>query len=128
MREPQHKHVVEFGEVQEATELDYFIQRQPIVNDLDLGWIHMHTLLIQDVSQILNSLHVKGTLLQIGIQLLFSHDTQDLLNVLQMFLPIFSKDEDVIHIYDTKGVCEWTQYIIHHLHECVRGINSSLKS
>jgi hypothetical protein len=42
--------------------------------------------------------------------------------MLQMFLPIFAEDEDVIWVYDHKGVCEWSQYVIHHLHECVRSI------
>jgi hypothetical protein len=49
------------------------------MNELDLGWIHMHTFLIHDVSQISNSLHVEGTLLQIGIQLVLSQNAQDLL-------------------------------------------------
>jgi hypothetical protein len=67
MREPQHKPVVEVGEAQEAAELGQCLWGRPIMDDLDLGWIHMHTLLIHDVSQILDSLHVEGTLLQIGI-------------------------------------------------------------
>jgi hypothetical protein len=67
MREPQHKLTVEVGKVQEATELGRFLQGHPIVDELDIGWIHMHTLLIHDVSQILDSLHVDGTLLQIFI-------------------------------------------------------------
>ena len=67
MREPQHKPVVEVGKAQEAAKLDQCLLGQLIVNYLDLGWIHMHTLLIYNVSQVLNSLHVEGTLLQIGI-------------------------------------------------------------
>jgi hypothetical protein len=43
---------------------------------------------------------------------------QDLSIVLQMFLLGFTKYEDVMQIYDHKGVCEWMQYIIHHPHEC----------
>jgi hypothetical protein len=54
-----------------------------------------------------------------------SQGAQDLLNVLQMFLLGFSKDEDVIQIYDHKGFCEWSQYIIHHLHECGQGISQA---
>jgi hypothetical protein len=50
------------------------------------------------------------------------HGSQDLLNVLQMFLWGFSKDEDVIQIQYLKWFCEWTQYIFHHLHECGQGI------
>jgi hypothetical protein len=67
MREPQHKPIVEVGEDQEATELGHYLQCCPIMNELDLSWIHMRTLLIQYVSQILNYFHVEGTLLQIGI-------------------------------------------------------------
>jgi hypothetical protein len=52
-----------------------------------------------------------------------SQGAQDLLNVLQIFLLGFSKDEDVIPIYDQKGVCEWSQYIIHHPHEFSWGIS-----
>jgi hypothetical protein len=67
MREPQHKLAVEFGEAQEAIEIRECLWGWEIMNDLDIDWIHMHTMLIQDVSQIFNSLHVEGTLLQIGI-------------------------------------------------------------
>jgi hypothetical protein len=58
---------VEVSEAQEAAELDRFLRVQPIANELNLGWIHMHTLLIHDVSQILDSLHDEGKLLPIGI-------------------------------------------------------------
>jgi hypothetical protein len=43
--------------------------------------------------------------------------------MLQMFLPSFVEDEDVIYIYDHKGVCEWPQYVINHPHECGRDIS-----
>ena len=56
---------------------------------------------------------------------MLSQGAQDLLNMLQMFLPGFAKDKDVIQIYDHKGVFEWPQYIIHHLHECGRGISKA---
>jgi hypothetical protein len=52
-----------------------------------------------------------------------SQGSQDLLNFLQMFLLDVSKVEDVNQIYDHKGFCEWIQYIIHHLHECVQIIS-----
>jgi hypothetical protein len=67
MREPQQTLTIEFGEAQEATELNQCLQGREIVNELDLGWIHMNTLLIHYVSKILYSIHVEGTLLQIGI-------------------------------------------------------------
>jgi hypothetical protein len=67
MREPHNKPLLEFGEPQEVVKLSHLLQGQPIVDELDLGWIHMYTLLLHDVSQILDSLHVEGTLIQIGI-------------------------------------------------------------
>jgi hypothetical protein len=67
MREPQHKPTKEVGKDQEFVELGHCLQGQPITNDLELGWIHMHILLIHDVSQILDSMHVEGKLLQISI-------------------------------------------------------------
>jgi hypothetical protein len=67
MREPQHKLAVEVSKTQEVVEIGHCLQGRPIENELIIGWIHMHTLLIHDVSQILDSLHAKGTLLQIGI-------------------------------------------------------------
>jgi hypothetical protein len=54
-----------------------------------------------------------------------SQDAQDLLNILEMFLPSYVEGEDVIQIYDHKGVFEWTQYVIHHLHECGWEINQA---
>jgi len=42
---------------------------------------------------------------------------KDLLNILQVFFPILSKGEDVIHIYHEKGIGEGPQYIIHQSHE-----------
>jgi hypothetical protein len=59
--------MVEVGKAQEAVEIGHFIRSWPIADDLDLGWIHIHHMLIHYVSQILDSLHVEGTLLQIGI-------------------------------------------------------------
>ena len=38
-----------------------------IMDDLDLGWVHMHPMLIHDVCKVLNPLHVKRTFLQIDI-------------------------------------------------------------
>jgi hypothetical protein len=59
MRESQHEPMVEVGEAQEVTELCHSLRGWPIMNDLDLGWVHMHPMFIHDVSQVLNSLHVE---------------------------------------------------------------------
>jgi hypothetical protein len=50
MRETQHEPVVEVGEAQEAVELCQSHRGWPIMNDLDLGWVHMHPMFIHDVS------------------------------------------------------------------------------
>jgi hypothetical protein len=53
MRESQHKPTVEIGNCQKAAELYWGGWGWPIPNELDLGWIHMHPSLINNVSQIL---------------------------------------------------------------------------
>jgi len=50
MREPQHKPMIEYGEAQEAIDLFQGLQGWPIMNDLDLGWVYMHSMCIHDVS------------------------------------------------------------------------------
>jgi hypothetical protein len=50
---------------------------------------------------------------------------QDLLNMLQMYLLSFVEYADVIQIHNHKRVCEWLQYVIHHLLECGRGISQA---
>jgi hypothetical protein len=72
MREIQYKPTVEVGEAQEAAKIGHCLRGWPIAYDLDLVYIHMHTLVIYDISQIFYSLHVEGTLMQIGIYLVLS--------------------------------------------------------
>ena len=67
MSESKHKFAIKFGEAQEDVEICYSFQFWEIMNELDLGWVHMHPMLIHDVSKVLNPLHVKRTFLQIGI-------------------------------------------------------------
>jgi hypothetical protein len=51
MRESQHEPAIEIGEAQEALKLSEHGLGWPLVmDDLDLGWIHMHTMLINDVA------------------------------------------------------------------------------
>jgi hypothetical protein len=49
MRETQCEPVVKVGEAQEAGDLYQSPQSFPIVNDLDLDWVHMHPMFIHDV-------------------------------------------------------------------------------
>lgn len=61
MRESQYEPTIEIRKSQEATKLYETRQVRPIPNDLDLSWIHMHTLLINNVSSILDLFHAKET-------------------------------------------------------------------
>jgi hypothetical protein len=37
------------------------------MDDLDLGWIHMYTMLIKDVAQVMDHIHVEGYFFQVGV-------------------------------------------------------------
>ena len=50
MGESQHEPAVEIGKAQEALELSECGWGWPVTDDLDIGWIHMHTMFIIDVS------------------------------------------------------------------------------
>ena len=52
MGESQHEPAVEIGNSQEALKLSECGWGWPIMDDLDFGWIHMYTMLIDDVSQV----------------------------------------------------------------------------
>jgi hypothetical protein len=50
MGESQHKPVVEIGKAQEALKLHECGWGWPVTDDLDLGWINMYAMLINDVA------------------------------------------------------------------------------
>ena len=50
MRESQHKPAIEIGEAQEALKFIECGWGWLVMDDLDLGWIHMHTIPINDVA------------------------------------------------------------------------------
>ena len=50
MRESQHELAIEIGEAQEALKFSECGWGWLVTDDLDLGWIHMHTMLINDVA------------------------------------------------------------------------------
>jgi hypothetical protein len=50
MGESQHEPVVEIGKAQEASKLSECGWGWPVMDDLDLGWIHMYAMLINDVA------------------------------------------------------------------------------
>ena len=110
MRESQHEPAVEIRKTQKSVKLCYSGWSWPIPNDLALSWIHMHPLLINNVSQILNPGHAKISLLQIGTQIMFSRCLEDLSDVVEVLFP---------------SLVEWPQDVIHQLHEGCRSIFQS---
>ena len=66
---------------------------------MDLGWIHMHPSLINNVSKILNLGHAKSELLQIGIKLVLPQCLEVLSDVVEVLFPSLVEDEDVIQIH-----------------------------
>jgi hypothetical protein len=50
MRESQHEPVVEIRKAQEALKLSECDRGWLVMDDLDLGWIHMYSMLINDVA------------------------------------------------------------------------------
>ena len=59
----------------------------------------MHTLLINDVPQILTLGHTKSTFLQIGTQLVLSQSLEDLSNMSEVLFPTLVEDQDIIQIH-----------------------------
>jgi hypothetical protein len=49
MGESQHEPAVEIDKAQEAPKLNECGWGWPVTNELDLGWIHMYAMLINDV-------------------------------------------------------------------------------
>jgi hypothetical protein len=96
MGESQHKPVVEIGKAQEALKRSECGWGWPVIDDLDLGWIHMYTMPINDVSQVTYPIHAEGAFFQVGIYLVLSQGVQNLMNMLQVFCPSLDVNENVI--------------------------------
>ena len=67
MEESQHELAVEIGKAQEALKLSECCWGWPIMDDLDLGWIYMYAMLINDVSHVMDPVHVEGAFFQVGV-------------------------------------------------------------
>jgi hypothetical protein len=67
MGESQHKPMVEIGKSKEALKLSECGWGWRVMNELDLGWIHMYAMLINDVAQVMDPLHVEGSFFQVGV-------------------------------------------------------------
>jgi hypothetical protein len=109
--------VVEIGKAQEALNLSECGWGWPVTDDLDFNWINMYAMLINNVAQVMNHVHAEGEFFQVGVELVMSQGVQDLLNMLQVFFPSFTLNEDVIQIHHYKIIGEWSHDIVHHPHE-----------
>jgi hypothetical protein len=67
MGETQHEPAIEIGKVQEALKLSECFWGWTVTYDLDLGWIHMYTMLINDVAQVMDPVHAEGEFFQVGV-------------------------------------------------------------
>jgi hypothetical protein len=67
MGESQHEPMIEVDKPQESLNLSKCGQHWPVTNDLDLSWIHIYTMLINNVAQILDPVHAKGAFFQVCI-------------------------------------------------------------
>ena len=99
MREAQRELAVEVGKIQKTMELCYKGWGWTIPNDLYLGWVHIHTPIINDVPQILNLGHTKSAFLQIGTQIVLSQSLEDFLNMVKVLLATVVEDQDVIQYH-----------------------------
>ena len=67
MGETQHEPAVEIGKAQESLKLNECCWGRPVTNDLYLGLIHMYTMFINDVAQVMDPVHVEGAFFQVGV-------------------------------------------------------------
>jgi hypothetical protein len=67
MGESQNEPAVEIGKAQEALKLSEFGWSWLVTDDLDLGWIHMYAMLINNVSRLMDPVHAEGAFFQVGI-------------------------------------------------------------
>ena len=67
MEETQQEHAVEIGKAQEAPRLSECCWSWPVMDDLDLGWIHMYAMLINDVAQVMDHVHAEGAFFQVHV-------------------------------------------------------------
>jgi hypothetical protein len=67
MGDSQHEPTVEIGKAQEALKLGEFGWGCSVIDDLDIGWIHMYTMLINDVGQVMDTVHAEGAFFQVDV-------------------------------------------------------------
>ena len=69
MGESQHEPAVEIGKAQEASKISECGWGWSVMDNLDLGWIHMHTMFINDVAEVMDHVHDEGSFFQVGVYL-----------------------------------------------------------
>jgi hypothetical protein len=67
MGESQHEPAVEIGKAQEAPKLSECCWGWLVTDDLDIVWIHMYAMLINDVAQVMDPIHAEGAFFQVGV-------------------------------------------------------------
>jgi hypothetical protein len=67
MIESQHKPRIEIDKAEEDLKLRKCGQGWLVMDDLDLGWINMHPMLIKNIVKVLDHVHAKGSFFQICI-------------------------------------------------------------
>jgi hypothetical protein len=99
MGESRHKPSVKIGESEEDLKLDQCGWGWLVMDDLDIIWINMYPMLINNSSQVLDHVHAKREFFQVGIKIALSQSAQILLNMPHVLLPCSVEDEDVIQVY-----------------------------
>jgi hypothetical protein len=87
MGESQHEPMVEIGKAQEASKLSECCWGWLVMDDLDLGSIHMYAMMINYVAQVMDPVHAEGAFFQVGVYIVLPQGVQNLLNMLQVFGP-----------------------------------------
>jgi hypothetical protein len=59
--------MVEIGKAQEALKLSECGRGWPVTDDLDLGWIRMYAILINDVARVMDLVHAEGSFFEVGV-------------------------------------------------------------
>jgi hypothetical protein len=65
----------------------------------------------------MDPVHAEGAFFQVAILLVLPQGVQNLLNMLQVFIPSLFVNENVIHTQHYKIIGEWSQDIVYHPHE-----------
>jgi hypothetical protein len=67
MGESQHEPAVEIGKAQKDLKLGECGWGWPVTDDLDLDWIHIYAMLINEVDQVMDPARAEGAFFQVGV-------------------------------------------------------------